>query len=275
MNKYAESLLPYVNNPNVRKVLDFISTAEGADYDTGFGGAKISLDKHPNETKYFRNKEGKRLPTTAAGRYQFIGSTYRSLSNRLGLNDFSPASQDLAAVELIKEKGALDDIVKGDITTAIKKLNTTWASLPDSPHKQRTVSWDFAANFFGGGGGSRQGTAGQAAPATASIADLIAAMGNEGYTVPVQQQQVAQQPAVAQTVPSNTIYDTFGAVSTAPDSGELFATLFSTDIEDAANDARNAAVEQFISGGTVDNIAPSLVMPKPLAKEIDNIISGL
>ena len=39
MNKYAESLLPYVNNPNVRKVLDFISTAEGADYDTGFGGS--------------------------------------------------------------------------------------------------------------------------------------------------------------------------------------------------------------------------------------------
>lgn len=270
MNKYAESLLPYVNNPNVRKVLDFISTAEGADYDTGFGGTKISLDKHPNETKYFRNKEGKRLPTTAAGRYQFIGSTYKNLSNRLGLNDFSPASQDLAAVELIKEKGALDDIVKGDITTAIKKLNTTWSSLPDSPNKQRTVSWDFAANFFGGNTPSRQ-------PAMTNISDLFAAVGNEGYTVPVQQpmpQQTAQLPAVSDVQP-RTIYDQLGVVSPSYNSEDVFASLFSDRIEDAANDARNIAVEQFVSGGTADNIAPSLVMPRPLVKEIDNIISGL
>lgn len=125
---------------NTRHFLDFLGRAEGADYNTIVGGGKFdSYDAHPNIVG-LRTAEG---PSTAAGRYQITGTTYRDVAPKLGITDFSPESQDRIALELIKRKGALQDIENGDFNAAIAKLGGTWASLPSSPYSQpkRSQSW--------------------------------------------------------------------------------------------------------------------------------------
>ena len=44
--------------------------------------------------------------------------------------DFSPASQDAAAIQLLKDCGAYARLQAGDLTGAIAKARRTWASLP-------------------------------------------------------------------------------------------------------------------------------------------------
>lgn len=68
--------------------------------------------------------------STAAGAYQFTRPTWKRLKASLGLPDFSPASQDAAAIELIREKGALDDVYAGRAEVAAGKVRKVWASLP-------------------------------------------------------------------------------------------------------------------------------------------------
>lgn len=56
----------------------------------------------------------KGLPSTAAGAYQFTYPTWSEQGKSLGLQDFSPSSQDLAAVNKLRELGAIDDLMKND-----------------------------------------------------------------------------------------------------------------------------------------------------------------
>ena len=76
--------------------------------------------------------------STAAGRYQILMRTYDHYRVLLKLPDFSPSSQDAIAVQLIKERRALQDIYDGKIVQATHKVRTAWASLPDSPYGQPT-----------------------------------------------------------------------------------------------------------------------------------------
>ncbi|MNK33388.1 hypothetical protein D3C87_518690 [compost metagenome] len=140
----AEELAGYLSNPNVQKVLRTIGQAEGtigdkiADpYRVGFGGSSIdSLDAHPNVLVPFTQTDGKANKTSAAGAYQFIKPTWDDVSSKLGLKDFSPRNQDIAALELIRRAGALDSVLNGDAQGALGKLGATWASLPSSPYAQ-------------------------------------------------------------------------------------------------------------------------------------------
>jgi len=125
---------------NVKKFLDFLGRAEGADYNTIVGGSKFSdFRAHPRVVG-LRTAEG---PSTAAGKYQIVGSTYDEVAPKLGIRDFTPDSQDRIAVELIRRKGALEDVRNGNFDAAIGKLGGTWASLPSSPYSQpkRSAEW--------------------------------------------------------------------------------------------------------------------------------------
>lgn len=140
----AEELAGYLSNPNVQKVLRVIGQAEGtvgekiADpYRIAFGGGTFdSLDSHPNMLTVFTQTDGKANKSSAAGAYQFLKPTWDDVSSKLGLKDFSPRSQDIAALELINRAGALQDVLKGDTSAAFSKLGATWASLPSSPYAQ-------------------------------------------------------------------------------------------------------------------------------------------
>ena len=73
-------------NPNVRKMLDLIAASEGSKYgyNTLFGNQQFSnLSAHPNIKKAFKQTDGTTNYTTAAGRYQFLDSTWNNIAKRI------------------------------------------------------------------------------------------------------------------------------------------------------------------------------------------------
>src|SRR5690606_29574075 len=139
-----QQLEKLLNDPNARKMLDLIANAEGVKhgYNTLFGNERVgSLKAHPNVRKQFKQTDGKTNTTTAAGRYQFLKPTWDGLARQYGLTDFSPRNQDLGALALIKQRGALNDVLKGDYRSAVNKLGKEWASLPSSNYAQPKKSW--------------------------------------------------------------------------------------------------------------------------------------
>lgn len=148
----SQQLMQLMNNPNARKMLDLIAATEGVKYgyNTLFGNQKIDdLSWHPNIKKPFTQTDGQVKYTTAAGRYQFLKDTWDGVAKQYGLKDFSPQSQDLGALALLAQNGALPYVLKGDFNTAIKKSGSTWASLPTSPYAQNKRSWDFIDKQLG------------------------------------------------------------------------------------------------------------------------------
>lgn len=139
---------------NQAAFLRTIRVAEGTagpnGYRTAFGGALFnSYADHPRLAHRFTDKRGRQLWTSAAGAYQFLAvspipgstrtttvDTWDRLKRKLRLADFSPGSQDLAAVELIDEAGALYDVRAGRFAAAIDKVRRTWASLPGAGYSQ-------------------------------------------------------------------------------------------------------------------------------------------
>lgn len=139
-----ENFEKLLGSPNVQKMLNLIANAEGVQhgYNTLFGNERFDdLSRHPNISKEFTQTDGQIKNTTAAGRYQFLSDTWNGVAKQLGLKDFSPKNQDIAAVALLAQNGALPSVLKGDFKTAVQKSGSTWASLPSSPYAQPKRSW--------------------------------------------------------------------------------------------------------------------------------------
>lgn len=144
---------------NRKAFLDMISYAEGTlgpnGYRTMFGnGLFDNFADHPRQRFAFTNKVGAKLYTTAAGRYQFLSRTWDTLKARLQLPDFGPESQDLAALELIRERGALADVDAGRLSVALKKVAPIWASLPGAGHDQPERKLQTLFERYAGFGGN-------------------------------------------------------------------------------------------------------------------------
>jgi muramidase (phage lysozyme) len=121
---------------NLRAFLIMIQYAEGTYGKDGYrklygGGYFTDYTKHPN-TKV--TKWG--ITSTAAGAYQILSNTWAELQPKLKLPDFSPVSQDKAAIELIRRRKALDDVYAGRFAQAIAKCRKEWASLPGAGYGQ-------------------------------------------------------------------------------------------------------------------------------------------
>ena len=134
-----------MQSTNTRAFLDMIAYAEGTTGPDGYraifgypapGRMIDSYADHPRKLFTFTNSKGAVLKTSAAGRYQFLTSTWDDLRAKLNLPDFGPASQDAAAIELIRQRGALNDVQAGRIAAAISKCKSTWASLPGAGYNQ-------------------------------------------------------------------------------------------------------------------------------------------
>lgn len=127
----------------------------------GYGATLRDLSDHPYFTGEWSGaafnyvKDGETLVgwSTAAGAYQIIRKTWAPLKLKLALPDFSPASQDAAAVELIAQRGALADVRAGRFADALAKCRPTWASLPGAGYGQRERrAADLAGVFTSAGG---------------------------------------------------------------------------------------------------------------------------
>lgn len=147
-------------NGNVKAFLWVIRNCEGTADPDGyrrlFGGKLFtSFADHPRNKQTFKLKKGGTLTSTAAGAYQILERTWDGLrKNHPGMfSDFSPSSQDLGAVALIRGRGALKDVEEGRFETALRKCNPEWASLPGSPHGQPTKTLEFCKQIYEQHGG--------------------------------------------------------------------------------------------------------------------------
>lgn len=116
-----------------QQVLDKIASGESPGYNVLYGGETFSgFADHPR----------KKIPlddgnySSAAGRYQFIAPTWDEQAKRLGLKDFSPANQDLAAWDLAARtygnktgRALLDDVWSGKVEWSA--LGDVWVSLQE------------------------------------------------------------------------------------------------------------------------------------------------
>jgi muramidase (phage lysozyme) len=123
---------------NMKAFLDVIAYAEGTgdSYNYIFSFATFSSFRdHPRRLICSGG-----YCSDAAGRYQFKSTTWDEVRRTLGLTDFSPVSQDLGAVQLIKWRGAYDEVERIDgpnsFGDALYGVRLEWASLPHSPYGQ-------------------------------------------------------------------------------------------------------------------------------------------
>lgn len=176
-----DDLRDLARHPNVAAFLRVIREAESSQGDEAyrmlFGGEIVDdLSSHPNRV-IERTLRGKALRSSAAGAYQFLASTWRDISAPYGITDFSPASQDAAAVALIRRAGALDHVIAGRLDEAIRRCASTWAGLPGDHYGQGGIDLARARAVYLRYGGTIAGdaaaAAAPAAPADAPPAPIV------------------------------------------------------------------------------------------------------
>lgn len=129
---------------NVLAFLDMLAWSEGtrtiAASDDGYnvivGGQLFSdYSQHP---RVLVDLPRYRIKSSAAGRYQFLARTWDAIVRSYGFRGrFIPEAQDLAAIKLLTECGAMPHIQAGRIDRAIAAAAPIWASLPGAGYGQR------------------------------------------------------------------------------------------------------------------------------------------
>jgi len=155
-----ETNAAHLEHPNVAAFLRAIAEAEGGGYDFKCGALKGRLNDpwrfSDTSTHPGAGIDGK---TTAAGMYQITRPTWQHYGGKLGLEDFSPRTQDLIAVEILRSLGVIEEIKEGEIAAVMPKVAPTWAALPKGPGQgnhyphQRHISFErFVASYLQAGG---------------------------------------------------------------------------------------------------------------------------
>lgn len=136
--------------PNLRAFLDTIAHSELgpellAQSDDGYnvivgstpGRVRLfdSYADHPRQRITLMIR-GKVLTSTAAGRYQILERYFDAYRMSLGLPDFGHGSQDMIAVQMMRECHATGDIAAGYFAEALHKCRSRWASLPGAGYDQ-------------------------------------------------------------------------------------------------------------------------------------------
>jgi len=129
---------------NVLAFLDMLAWSEGtstvAKSDDGYnvlvGGSLFDdYSAHPRRLIELPRYD---IQSTAAGRYQFLVGTWDAIVELYKFRGrFTPEAQDLAAVKLLEECGALASIQAGRVAEAISAAAPIWASLPGAGYGQR------------------------------------------------------------------------------------------------------------------------------------------
>lgn len=123
-------------SPKVKALLRMIRWAEGTDgvdgYRMMFTGIIYNGDfsNHPRIINCTKTENGKKLCSDVFGAYQLLSTTYDEEAKKLGRTDISPYTQDLIAINLLNNVGAIALIEKDDIEGAVVQSSTIWASLP-------------------------------------------------------------------------------------------------------------------------------------------------
>lgn len=162
----------YSGDANVRAFLEVLKRCEGtanaADPYRVCYAYRHTIDSfadHPAITGEWRGEPltaqqcagaglGSGCISTAAGAYQITRPTWKGVRTKIGAADFSPAWQDAAAVQLLKDCGAWSKLQQGDMQGAVASARRTWASLPGANYAgQGMRSMEQVAAWYGAAGG--------------------------------------------------------------------------------------------------------------------------
>lgn len=150
---------------NVSAFLALIRRVEAQDdYGVIAGGERFNnFSEHPFVLNWERVRP---IGTTASGAYQMVRGTWMLARDNLGLEDFSPASQDAAAAWLLKFKVPGQNVVKpegtgiyqlveaGRFDDAIAALRLEWEAFDRMLKGQYHVSIAQAREFLAASGGT-------------------------------------------------------------------------------------------------------------------------
>jgi muramidase (phage lysozyme) len=157
---------------NLRAFLFLVRWAEGTSDDNGYRALYGHLRERPKLFDGWADhpRQAFKTPwgwTSAAGAFQFMAKvegkvqtdTWDRAKHALGLPDFSPESQNKAALWLIEKRGALPAVEAGDLEQALARCSWEWASLPAGPGKpgrygQPTRSFESCLVIFERAGGT-------------------------------------------------------------------------------------------------------------------------
>lgn len=150
----------YLKDANIQAFLKAIAEAEGGGYDFKFGAIKGKRNDPWRFTDFSTHPgAGYGGKTTAAGMYQENIDTWGEMGGNMGLTDFTPETQDLIAVEILRVIGVAEKIKSGDINSALDKASHRWSSLPQGKGRsgfypaQPSVSYEtFESNYTSFGG---------------------------------------------------------------------------------------------------------------------------
>jgi muramidase (phage lysozyme) len=142
---------------NLSAFLTMIATSEGTagkgddGYNVLVGGTLFTgYADHPR----IKVDLGHGLVSTAAGRYQILERYYDAYKALLHLPDFSPASQDAIATQMIREHHALDDVEAGRFDAAVGEVAKIWASLPGAGYDQHENQLAYLRQSYTSAGGT-------------------------------------------------------------------------------------------------------------------------
>lgn len=122
--RYARAL-DLINDRRVAAFLGMLRDLEtGNNYDRVVGSTMpTGFERHPNIYN-------KKQDSTSAGAYQFNIKSWRDQVRDLNLKDFTPLSQDVAAVNLLSDLDAIAPLLSGNLDGAIFAAARRWDSLP-------------------------------------------------------------------------------------------------------------------------------------------------
>jgi muramidase (phage lysozyme) len=152
---------------NLNAFLDMLGVSEGTStskltkdegYDvivtgtdeTGRSTPEIFTDysQHPFVNRKPKRINSKGLYSSASGKYQHMRVHWEHYRDQLKLPDFGPESQDLWAIQLIRERKALPLIEAGKFNEAVKAVSNLWASLPGAGYDQPEHSIEKLLNVY-------------------------------------------------------------------------------------------------------------------------------
>jgi muramidase (phage lysozyme) len=113
-----------LDNPFAKSLLTLLAQTEGATYNS------LYRDQLAGKRKIFSDYSRYPRASTRSGQYQIQQNTYDRTSTELGLKDYSPHTQDLLALQLVADRGAMPALLTGDLDTVLPLIAPEWASLP-------------------------------------------------------------------------------------------------------------------------------------------------
>ena len=135
LSDHGRHLLTHYQRSEVQSLLATIRFAEGTYSERGYWVAFGHARLHNLNWHTMRVRNG----SSAEGAYQFMNYTWPGTARALGLRDFTPLSQDLAALlrveNRLRDRGmSLDDVKDENFERVIHALAPEWASFPCGTH---------------------------------------------------------------------------------------------------------------------------------------------